>query len=110
MTRGGTKPRLGGRVLAAAAVTLALALAASAPRASAAVPREFFGVVPQTAVTPTELDRMSANGVATLRVMFLMPEIEPAPGEFVWANTDQLVANATARGIRVIPTLYGSAT
>jgi polysaccharide biosynthesis protein PslG len=97
-----------GRIVAAASLVLVLALAALAPRASAAVPRGFFGVVPQTAVTPEELDRMAANGVATVRVLFSMPEIEPAQDEFVWANTDQLVANAAARGIRVIPTLYGS--
>jgi polysaccharide biosynthesis protein PslG len=93
---------------AAGALLLVLAVAALAPPASAAVPRAFFGVVPQTAVTPEELDRMAANGVATLRVLVSMPEIEPEPDEFVWGNTDQLIAHAAARGIRVIPTLYGS--
>ena len=103
-------PRLTGRIVAAAALIFVLALAAFAPKASAGPPRGFFGVVPQTAVTPAELDRMAANGVATVRVLFSMPEIETGLNEFQWANTDQLVAAAAARGIRVIPTLYGSPT
>jgi polysaccharide biosynthesis protein PslG len=100
----GRNSRLG--VLAFA--TVSLALATFAPSASAGTGREFFGVVPQTAVTPAELERMSANGVGTIRVLFSMPEIEPELGKFAWANTDQLVAAATARGIRVVPTLWGA--
>jgi hypothetical protein len=97
-----------GRIVAVATLIGLLALVVSAPSASAGTGREFFGVVPQTAVTPAELKRMSANGVGTIRVLFSMPEIEPELGEFVWANTDQLVAAAAARGIRVVPTLYGT--
>jgi hypothetical protein len=103
----------GSRVRAAALVTLACALAlagfASAASASAhRPPREFFGVVPQTDVTPSDLDRMAANRVATLRVLLYMPNIELAPGQFDWSDSDELVGTAAAHGIRVIPTLYGS--
>jgi hypothetical protein len=96
------------RGAALVAVASALALAPFAPHASASAPREFFGVVPQTAVSPSDLDDMAANGVATMRLLFYMPVIESEPDRFDWGATDQLMAAAAARGIRVIPTLYGT--
>jgi hypothetical protein len=96
------------RGVALVATACALALAAFAPPASASAPREFFGVVPQTATSPSDVDAMAANGVATMRLLFYMPVIEPEADRFDWSSTDQLVATAAARGIRVIPTLYGT--
>jgi len=90
------------------ALAFGLALVAYAPRAHASAPREFFGVVPQTAATPADLDRMAADGVGTMRVLFFMPTVEPDLGRFDWSGYDQLIGNAAARGIRVIPTLYGT--
>jgi polysaccharide biosynthesis protein PslG len=104
---GGSRVRTAALVIA----TCALALAATAPTASASkhrAPREFFGVVPQTDVTPADLDQMAANRVATLRVLLYMPNIELEPGVFDWSDSDELIGDAAARGIRVIPTLYGS--
>jgi hypothetical protein len=103
----------GSRVRVAALVigVCALALAAFAPAAAASkqrAPREFFGVVPQTDLTPSDLDQMAANKVATLRVLLYMPNIESEPGQFDWSESDELIGNAAARRIRVIPTLYGS--
>ncbi|MFL5870442.1 MAG: hypothetical protein ACJ75R_05130 [Solirubrobacterales bacterium] len=92
-----------------AALVCTLALATFVPRAGASAPRSFFGVVPQTAATPTDLDQMAANGVATMRVLFYMPAVEPGLGRFDWGGYDDLIASAATRGIRVIPTLYGTA-
>jgi polysaccharide biosynthesis protein PslG len=105
MTRGWTC-RWGLHALAAA--TLVLFAAVPGAHARGGPSREFFGVVPQTDVTPSELDRMAANGVGTVRVQFSMSEIEPVRGQYQFGATDDLVRNAAARGIRVIPTIYGT--
>jgi nucleotide-binding universal stress UspA family protein len=89
---------------------VALIALAGAPSADArgGPTREFFGVVPQTAITPAELDRMAANGVGSVRVNFSMPQIEPGLSEYNWGPTDELVREAAARGIRLIPTVFGT--
>lgn len=51
---------------------------------------------------------MAANGVGTIRVSFSMPEIEPELGQYQFAAIDDLIRNAAARGIRVIPTIFGT--
>jgi hypothetical protein len=117
MTRGreskwgiSTLARPSGR-MAALLATLGLIVLAAAPSADArgGPSREFFGVVPQTDVTPAELGRMAANGVGSIRVLFSMAEIEPELGQYQFAATDDLVRDAAARGIRVIPTIFGTA-
>jgi hypothetical protein len=97
------------RLLVAATAISILALALCAASASAGPGRQFFGVVPQTDVTPAELDRMQSNAVGTIRVLFPMPQIQPGVDEFRWEVADALVGAAAARGIRVMPTLYGTA-
>jgi polysaccharide biosynthesis protein PslG len=89
---------------------VALIALAAAPSADArgGPTREFFGVVPQTVITPSELDRMAANGVGSLRVNFSMPEIAPGPSQYNWGPTDDLVRETAARGIRLIPTILGT--
>ena len=53
-------------------LTLALVLAALAvlvvPAAAQALPRGFFGIVPQTTLEPGDFSRMRAGGVDTVRV------------------------------------------
>jgi hypothetical protein len=96
------------RALLALAVLIVLAAFASSASARGGPSREFFGVVPQTAVTPSELDRMGDNGVGAIRVLFSMPAIEPELSQYDWEFTDSLVRDAAARGIRVIPTIFGT--
>jgi hypothetical protein len=51
------------------------------------------------------LDRVAAAGIAWIRVDFNMDQIQPAPGQYNWALTDQVVQDARARGLHLYPTL-----
>jgi hypothetical protein len=96
-------------VAARAAAVAVLAIAAAAPAtASAAVPREFWGVVPINDLTASELDQMGAGNVGTIRQLTLWPAIEGHPGQFDWSYLDFLVANSAENGIQVLPFLYGT--
>ena len=67
----------------------------------------FFGIVPQGQLTPGELDRMRGV-VGTLRIPIYWFEVEPRPGEYKFGELDRLLGEAAARGIRVMPFVYGS--
>ena len=102
--------RRGRRVAATLAglATLVSISAATADRAEAKAPREFFGVVP--ALTPDAGDyaRMKAMGVGTMRGLMSWPVLEPSPGNYDWTYFDQWVSRAAQQGIRVFPTIYGT--
>jgi hypothetical protein len=85
---------------------LALSLAATST-ARAGPPRQFFGVVPQTALSSTDFDRMR-GAVGTVRVPAYWFELEPRRGEYDFDSLDDLVGEAADRGIRVLPFVYGS--
>src|SRR5688572_15064878 len=97
-----------GRAARAAAIAV-LAFAAALPAtASAAVSREFWGVVPISDLTASEFDRMGAGKVGTMRQLVLWPAVEPRSGQFDWSYLDFVVANSAENGIRVLPFLYGT--
>ena len=79
---------------------------AAHPRPPVAPPG-FFGVVPQEPPSEADLARMSGT-VETLRLPIFWSECEPAEGEYDFANVDREVGEAAARGIRVLPFVYGS--
>jgi hypothetical protein len=54
---------------------------------------------------PAHLDRVAAAGIAWIRVDFNMDQLQPAPGQYNWALTDQVVQDARARGLHLYPTL-----
>ncbi len=93
----------------AVAVAVALVLAASAPAAarSLALPRGFFGVVPQGPLGAADFARMRGV-VGTLRVPVYWPQVEPRPGEFELGALDATVSAAAEAGVRVLPFVYGT--
>ena len=93
--------------LAAAIAVLAFAAALPAT-ASAAVSREFWGVVPINELSASEFDQMGAGNVGTMRQLVLWPAVEPSPGQFDWSYLDFVVANSAENDIRVLPFLYGT--
>ncbi|MGI8461493.1 MAG: glycosyl hydrolase [Solirubrobacterales bacterium] len=119
------------RLLAALGWAL-LGLGSAAACAVAAPPAApsagFYGVTSATKLSVAEYERMSAGGVATLRVPFYWPHIEserpsepPAPlpnvpgplpvdGEDAsrFSATDEIVERAAREGIRVSPFVYGT--
>lgn len=91
-----------------AVLTILAALALLAPAASQALPRGFFGIVPQTPIGPPDTARMRAGGVETIRAALSWAAVQPAPNApFNWSSFDPLVAMAAQDGIDVLPVLGG---
>ncbi|MGH2952120.1 MAG: hypothetical protein ACRDKX_08755 [Solirubrobacterales bacterium] len=88
------------------AITAFAALAA-APSASA-VPRTFYGVVPQTQLLDADYARMGQGKVGILRIIMNWSAVEQAPDAYTWAGYDAIVAGAARNGITVLPFLYGT--
>jgi hypothetical protein len=72
------------------------------------VPREFFGVVPQSPPTDEDLARMEQGKVGTLRMVMPWAGLEPSEGQVEFAGLDAIVLRATQGGIRVVPTIFGT--
>lgn len=76
----------------------------------APAPDAFYGTW-YDALSPTpeaarvELDRQAAAGIGLIRQYVFWDRIERSPGVFDWSRFDQLVIDATARGMTVLPTL-----
>ncbi len=101
-----------GRFLAVAALCyIACVTVMTAAHASASsrveVPRTFFGVVPQDALTSRDYARMRGV-VGTLRIPIYWFQVEPRPGEFDFDWVDGIVGRAADAGLRVVPFVYGS--
>ncbi len=73
-------------------------------------PEEFFGVVPQTLLTDEDLDRMEQGKVGSLRIVVPWGALasDPKGDEPDFSSIDPVVLGAAQRGIRVLPTVYGT--
>ena len=92
-----------------AVAVIVLVLAAGLLRGEERPARDFFGIAPQTAVTPEDVRHMEAGGIGTMRWPFPWEAIQPdADGPYAWAGIDEVVASAARGRIRVLPVLYGS--
>jgi hypothetical protein len=86
-----------------------LACLALAPNAGAAAPRAFYGVIAANDPDATEIARMGAGKVGTLRVNFVWGAVQPTAGSsFDWSHYDAIIGAAAQQGIRVLPTVYSS--
>jgi polysaccharide biosynthesis protein PslG len=90
------------------ATTLIICL--GAPAASqAAAPHGFYGVIPATDPDSTEIARMGAGKVGTMRINFVWGAVQPSQGApFDWSHYDAIIGAAAQQGIRVLPTVYSS--
>jgi hypothetical protein len=98
------------RVLATIAVAaMAAALPAAVP-AAAGAKGGFFGVV-ATNGKPTNKDlrKMGDANIKSVRWSLGWPGVEHTKGQFNWAGPDRAIGDLASKGIRVLPTLYGSA-
>ena len=88
---------------------VALACLGLAPHAGAAAPRAFYGVIAANDPDATEIARMGAGNVGTLRVNFVWGAVQPTAGSsHQWGHYDAIVGAAAQQGIRVLPTVYSS--
>lgn len=93
-------------ILALAAATMALAAAAWAAPAQA-LPRSFWGAVPQGALSQAQLLRLRRGGVEAIRVPVAWPAVQPTPrGALQWGGTDAWVQAAARAHLEVLPFLY----
>jgi len=93
--------------IAALAVVVALLVPAAAQ--AAAVPTNFWGIVPQAAPTEEQLERLEAGGVQSLRVAFNWPAVQAKQGAAPeWAEVDLFVKRAASAGIDVLPFVTGA--
>jgi polysaccharide biosynthesis protein PslG len=77
-----------------------------APAAARAVPRGFFGIVPQTPLSSREMARMSAGGVETIRLPVSWGAAQRSPrGGYDWTGLDAAVADAAENGMAILPVL-----
>ncbi|HEY3191736.1 MAG TPA: hypothetical protein VGJ61_03050 [Solirubrobacterales bacterium] len=80
-----------------------------APGALARAPHSFYGVISANDPDASEIARMGAGKVGTLRVNFVWGAVQPAPGAPLnWSHYDAIVGPAAQNGIRVLPTIYSS--
>jgi hypothetical protein len=91
------------------AFLLALAVALAAPAAAQALPRSFFGIAPQTALTSTDTAYMKAGRIGSVRWPFNWAIVQPtATGGYDWSSIDPAVEAAARSGLTVLPFLYGT--
>jgi Beta-galactosidase len=92
-------------VLACMAMLLPAGGAAKGPATTPIVPAGFFGVAPQTTLTPEDASYMRAGGIESVRFALPWPAVQPtAGGGYDWGYFDQVVAVAARAGLRVLPT------
>ena len=79
------------------------------PAGAQAVPRSFFGVAPQTAMTDTDVEYMRAGRIGSVRLVVPWNSVQPtADGGYNWAGVDQAVAVTARGGLTALPVLYGT--
>ena len=72
-------------------------------------PRSFYGVMGSTDPDPTEIARMGAGRVGTLRINLVWGTVQPSVGApYDWSHYDAIVGAAAQQGIRVLFTVYSS--
>jgi hypothetical protein len=98
------------RLLIALALTcLAVSVPAAtsgAPTRVAATPNGFFGIAPQTPLTPEDARYMKAGGIESIRLPLMWSTIQPtAKGGYDWNSFDEMVTVAANAGLRVLPSV-----
>jgi hypothetical protein len=96
------------RALTAALTISALGLGASASTA-AALPSNFWGVVPQAYPSAEQFQRLQRGGVESVRASISWDAVQPrAGGPFDWSSVDSTVRGAVAAHLDVLPFLSGA--
>jgi hypothetical protein len=86
---------------------LALAVVLGMPAAASALPRTFFGIAPQTALTDRDAAYMKAGGIGSIRWPLAWSSVQPtAKGGYDWSSFDPVVEAAARSGLTVLPFLY----
>lgn len=91
----------------AAAILVPVQLGAAKP--TPRPPEGFFGMGPQTAVTPTDARYMKAGGIESVRIPISWESVQPTRnGGYEWAGLDEMVGTLANGGLRVLPVVQGT--
>jgi hypothetical protein len=94
---------------ALAGALISFVLLAGAAGAEARLPRDFFGIAPQTPIAEADVGRMRHGGLDVVRVDVGWPEVQPGPrSDFDWTGLDHVVAVTARAHLDVLPFLYAS--
>ncbi len=103
------------RLLTISVLLLALATAlvvdaqSGAAKTPPRAPRTFFGIGPQTGLTPEDYDYMKAGGIGSVRLLVSWPGAQPREkGPYEWGGLDVAVEEASRKGLRLLPFVYGT--
>lgn len=97
--------RIAKNIVFLSALVVALVVPTSAP----ALPRSFFGIAPQTALTDTDTAYMKAARIGSVRWPVNWALVQPTRnGEYDWSSVDPAIEAARKRGLQVLPFIYGT--
>jgi hypothetical protein len=100
-----TSPPRRARLLLVTFAVVALGVLASAASA-AALPANFWGVVPQIPPTVQDLQKLKRGGVESIRVPVSWGSVQPQRGGgWDWSDADALIGAAAAAHLNVLPFL-----
>ncbi|MGV1049595.1 MAG: beta-galactosidase [Solirubrobacterales bacterium] len=98
------RPITAALLLACLATALLLGAQSGSARPVPAAPRGFFGISPQTAMTPEDARYMHAGGIESVRQPLVWATIQPtAKKVYDWSSFDASVEVAAAAGLEVLP-------
>jgi hypothetical protein len=67
-------------------------------------PKSFFGIVPQSELTPRDLAYMRAARIGSVRVPISWAEVQPKPrGPLDWDTPDKVIEQVSLGGLEVLP-------
>ncbi len=90
--------------LACVATVLLVSTSGAPAREVGSAPAGFFGIVPQTVLTPEDARYMKAGGIESVRLPLGWSGVQPTRnGGYDWTAFDTEVATATQAGLRVLP-------
>jgi Beta-galactosidase len=70
------------------------------------LPKGFFGIVPQTGVTPEDAAYMKAGGIESIRLSLQWAGVQPTRNSpYNWSGFDAAMEIASRAGLRVLPSI-----
>jgi hypothetical protein len=101
-----------GVLITAAVAIVAIVLATKSGSGSEPedIPRSFYGVVSQTALTAEDFEQMGEGRVGTLRILLPWSAVDPTPAgdNLDFSSVDPVVLAAAEQDVQVLPVLYGT--
>jgi hypothetical protein len=100
------RPRLIAAVVLACALALLPAATGGAGARSFSVPKGFFGIAPQTELTPQDVTYMKAGGIESVRWPLSWAAVQPTKnGAYDWSGFDHVVETAAQGGLPILPSI-----